>query len=672
MSPQSKVSGASMKFWLCAIFLVALAWRLAFLKGGLAFVDVDLFGDEGNYFALAKGLLEMGTFVDRWPWTRPPLYPAFLAVMLSFSGYDLGPVFVAQALMGAVSSVLVALLAANEWGPRAGTVAGMLAALDPTAPLQSQYLFSEGPSAPFGLAGVLLLLKALKTGKTPWFLLSGMVLALGCLVRVTLLPMALAFVLWLVLRQIRRAQLPHWGAALLLGLVLVLLPWTLRNWREYQLPVLVDTTLGVNLYQYNSDLSRREVYNDLLKIPNPAERQVYGIRKAVEWIVSHPGEFALRAIGRLRSSWTADRYAEWYISLRTKFPEAPSWVGAIYAAGGTVWYLTIVVLTALGIGLAKGSPYRTLVLLMVGAYLGITLFIESAFRYKLGMVPYLFPMAAVTATKFRWRRDLAAHGAPALLVVWLSLPLVWPALPRDLYAHWIYFLGRARELTGQWAEAELLYRQASAIEEQPDFYIGLARSLAAQGDTSGGETTLLEAHNEWEEDPRPVAWLTHLARMRGVPSPKAGLAYPSAMAALRWSWSHLPLEPRSVLNVGEDDLGYISGVYAPEADEELHRWTSDRAKIRLWAPARSFAVRIRCTSGPFEPTAFRVLVSGAPVAVLRAPQREWADVTAIVSGGFAAGSLVEIELVPEKVHQLGNDGRRLGIVISRVELLAGP
>jgi 4-amino-4-deoxy-L-arabinose transferase-like glycosyltransferase len=653
--------------WLVAIFLLALMWRLLLFRGGVPFVDIDLRGDEGNYFALAKGLLETGQFPDRWAWTRPPLYPAFLAAVFSVSGFELTAVVAAQALLGAVAALLVAVLAVHEYGRRVGAIAGLLAAMDPTAPLQSLYLFSEGASMPFALVGAILFLKGLRGGGLFPLVAAGIAFGIGALVRVTVLPFALGLASWLVLARLRRGLMPVQGMALLLGLAIALTPWTVRNWSVYQRPVLVDTTLGVNLYQYNSDLSRRQVYSELMRIPNPAERQTYGMAMAFQWIASHPREFLARALERLRYSWTADRFAEWGIALKAKIPEAPSWMVMSYASLGTLWYLGLCVLAFLGMGIARGTPYRGLSFTLVAVYTGITVFIGSAFRYKLALMPYLFPLAALAVANQRWRWHLLPYAALGLAVVGLSVPLVWPALPKDVYAHMLYGRGRVEELMGFIQAAENSYRAAIAVDPRADFYIGLARVLASEGQVEEAKELLGEISLKWEEDPRACVLLIHLARLQGEPSQTCRTSVLFSAAATRWAWDRLPIEPRSVVDVGEDDLGYIIGVYAPEGDGAMYRWTSQVANVRLWSPSSRVALRIKCTTGPLPAMPFQVYVSGAPVAVLVAPQARWADYLIDLPGHYRPGELLPVNLVSQGVRLQG-DGRRLGIVVSRIGL----
>ncbi len=652
---------------LFVIFFAALAWRLLLFRGGVPFVDVDLRGDEGNYLALAKGLLETGQFVDRWAWTRPPLYPLFLALILSASRFDLAPAVLAQAVLGALTALLVAVLAAREYGHRTGTVAGVLAALDPTAPLQTLYLFSEGLSMPFALLGVILALRGLRGGQVRWFLAAGVALGIGTLARVTVLPIAVSVALWLSLRQLRQGILPQQGVMLLLGLAVALAPWTARNWAVYHRPLLVDNTLGVNLYQYNSDLSRREVYSELMRIPNPADRQAHGIAMAMRWIAAHPREFLGRALERLRYSLTADRYSEWAIALKAKLPEAPSWLSMLNGSGGTAWYLAVCLLAALGAGAPVPSPYRSVFLVILAVHLGITAFIESAFRYKLALVPYFLPMAASAVTGWRWRWRMLPYAGAGALVVVLSVPLIWPAMPKDLYAHALYGQGRLYELFGYAEGAELSYRRAMLVDAEPDFYLALARVLASRDEGEQAKALLREASSRWAEDPRACAWRAHLARHVGDTPTPCSTTVLLAASATRWAWDRLPIAPRSAVDIGEDDLGYVLGFYGPEGDGGMHRWTSDRAVVRLWAPSSRVFLRIRCTTGPLPAAGFRVEISGAPVAQLEAPQGIWADYRVPLPGQYRPGQLLIVVLVPDRVQVEGN-GRRLGIVVSHVAL----
>lgn len=55
---------------------------------------------------------------------RPPGYPLFLLVQIALVGHEAGPMVISQALLGALTSVGVALLGARCVGPCTGELRG--------------------------------------------------------------------------------------------------------------------------------------------------------------------------------------------------------------------------------------------------------------------------------------------------------------------------------------------------------------------------------------------------------------------------------------------------------------------------------------------------------------------------------------------------------------------
>src|SRR3954462_1461945 len=107
------------------IFSVALAVRLIISKQLFA---LPLYRtpqlDSQEYLGWAQRLAE-GTFF--WPSPPPhgPGYPLFLALLLRLSI----PIWIAQSVLGALTSVFVAIWTARTFGRAAGIAAGVLLAI---------------------------------------------------------------------------------------------------------------------------------------------------------------------------------------------------------------------------------------------------------------------------------------------------------------------------------------------------------------------------------------------------------------------------------------------------------------------------------------------------------------------------------------------------------------
>lgn len=114
------------------VFAAALSVRLLYLAfiGRSPYFDVRQMAGTDNFaFYEWAGRIASGELIGTGEYYLPPLYPYLLALALKLSGphFLLVPRLL-QALMGAATAALVALLAARLFRPRAGLLAGLLVA----------------------------------------------------------------------------------------------------------------------------------------------------------------------------------------------------------------------------------------------------------------------------------------------------------------------------------------------------------------------------------------------------------------------------------------------------------------------------------------------------------------------------------------------------------------
>ncbi len=293
--------------WLAAGLGVVL--RLAF---GLAYwVNEPLTRDEIEYLTLARNLADGRGLTlaaedgAHDAFGRAPGYPAFLALLGAAPDPAGVPtrVKIAQALVGGIGVVLVALLAARLAGTRAALVAAWLAAAYPPLVWIAARAFSEALFWPVSVAAILLFDRA--TDRTPRghsaLVGAGVVAGLALLIRpgfVFFVPLA---ALWLAVRHH-----PVAAVTFCAGAVLCVAPWTARNAYHHGRFVLVAPTGGVNFWignhplatgdgdmAANVDLKRA---HQALRAEHPqlSEEQMEPVyyREALAWIRAEPAAWA--------------------------------------------------------------------------------------------------------------------------------------------------------------------------------------------------------------------------------------------------------------------------------------------------------------------------------------------------------------------------------------------
>ena len=242
-----------MRAHVTAAVLAAFALRLYFVWR-FPFYDA---GDTPIYQQLAHNWLRHGVYgleisgrltpVD----IRAPGYPAFLAAISIFFGESSRAVMMAQAVVGVLSCVLVAAMAAvlapKESRGRVALAALWLAALCPFTANYTAVVLTETLTIFLSALALLALMEALRgsrhvkesvghtgfSSKMPW-LMGGVVVGFGTLVRPEtplILAAAGAVLLALWWRPKNWPRLLRTGLLLAAGLILPLLPWAARNWR---------------------------------------------------------------------------------------------------------------------------------------------------------------------------------------------------------------------------------------------------------------------------------------------------------------------------------------------------------------------------------------------------------------------------------------------------------
>jgi 4-amino-4-deoxy-L-arabinose transferase-like glycosyltransferase len=294
---------------LLAAGALGLVVRLAFGFG--YWTNELLTRDEREYLSLARGLTSGRGFVyddeilssHQEPFGRAPGYPAFLALAgggRSVTNSVPASVKIAQSFVGAAGVVLLGLLAARLAGPRAGATAAALAAVYPPLVWVASYAWSEAIAWPLGLLVVWCFDRAAESRRdAAWkpAAVAGVFTGLAILVRPSMLlfvPFALGWLAW------RRGVTI--ALAMALAAALVIVPWSVRNVREYGRFVLVATEGGVTFWTGNHPRAIGEgdlAANPHLKLESQALRRQYPslseeamepiyYREAFAWMRSHP------------------------------------------------------------------------------------------------------------------------------------------------------------------------------------------------------------------------------------------------------------------------------------------------------------------------------------------------------------------------------------------------
>ena len=400
-----------------AAALLGLVLRLAF---GLGYwVDKPMTHDEREYLALAGSLAagrgftygpdhESGTAQQ---FGRAPIYPLFLAVIgaaQAENGSAPPRVKIVQSLLGAALVLVIGALAKRAAGARAGAVAAFIAACYPPLIWYPAYVLSETLYSLLALTSALVLQIAVARSRRahspreggPLALLAGVLVGAAVLTRpamIVFIPLAL---IWLV-----RAQRHVLAVALVAAAIVVIAPWTARNYRAYGRFVLVASEGGVTFWTGNHPLARGE--GDLAANPEIKLAELE-FRRTHEGLSAEALEplYYREAVRHIREN------PGWWLALvarkafYTIVPAGPSYAvhSARYRIASIASYALLLPFALYGFGALRRAeePPAALGLLVLSSFLVCLIFFPQE-RFR---VPILDPALIVAAAAGTRRTNL--------------------------------------------------------------------------------------------------------------------------------------------------------------------------------------------------------------------------------------------------------------------------
>lgn len=325
---------------LCVVLVLALVVRLgvAWHLRPVPTSDFKIYWDIAVGLAEGRGYV-IGTVPSAF---RPIGYPLLLSLVVRLFGADWWYAVLVQAMMSTAVVAATHWFTARLFGVGAGLTATALTAVMPDHVLWSTVLNSEIPAILWTLLAVTLWIPprpvqlansphprtppsvtdkgtpALRLPSPRIMLASGALLGLAALTRPVMLPAPGLFFLyaWLFSRYGSDAQPTRhlWQpvvagtAVLVLGMALVVGPWTVRNYVALGALVPVSTNGGVNIWQGNNPNATGGFYwsddpaiNPLLKVTDQVEQDRLGRRLALQWIREHPWDFI--RLGFIKWGW---------------------------------------------------------------------------------------------------------------------------------------------------------------------------------------------------------------------------------------------------------------------------------------------------------------------------------------------------------------------------------
>lgn len=343
---------------------------------------------------------------------RAPGYPLFLAAATLGHPQSIPAAKLANAVLGALGTLVIAALSARVFRRRTVAIAtGAVAALHPGLVMLSTDVQSEPLFTFLLLVSGFLLLAAADRPSSNLAIAAGAALALGALTRPSALALVPLIVAPLFDRRYPVRARAHISASALLGFAVALLPWTIRNAIVYRELLPINDAAGSAFYQGNSDWMIQFYKLDSLESYRrwsaamfaDLEQQTRAVEAATG---GSPTALSRHFLRKTLEERSADRTGWARLLLRKSwdwlrpYPHALFWPPWVVWVTGAV-YVALTALAIRGFVLAPRPGVRLFVL----AYLATTLISHVIFivvwRYRIAYWDPLLLLYAVVGARPR-------------------------------------------------------------------------------------------------------------------------------------------------------------------------------------------------------------------------------------------------------------------------------
>jgi 4-amino-4-deoxy-L-arabinose transferase-like glycosyltransferase len=323
---------AGRAFWPRVIVIAALGLLLRLFV--VLTIPTQPVSDFNEYFVRAQKIARSGLQpeIEEPNANHPPLYPLWLAGIVSTGPQALLAVKLGNCLLGVATILVGSGLARRLWGFRAGIAAALLFAFLPRLLLMPLIVASENLFSPLLLLFMGAAARRWRLGAgapsdrqrsvaLPLAAEIGLLIGLLALTRTVAYFLALVWLVGVILARLRVKTILVELVVILAVQHLVMLPWAIRNERAVGRFTFLNTVGGVGLYAGNNPHATadwRPWQKDLererpgILSQGSAEIDDAARQEAIRWIRKHPGRAARLYLKRLWLIFKQDTVAAWW------------------------------------------------------------------------------------------------------------------------------------------------------------------------------------------------------------------------------------------------------------------------------------------------------------------------------------------------------------------------
>ena len=444
-----------------AIRLVVL-WNVRHLPATIA--------DEQQYTLLAHSLVTGDGFAwgpGRPTSLRPPLFPFVVAMVWRVVGSEsLQAVRALEIVFAALTTIGVYAIGRRVYDGRAGRWAAAFIWLYPSFIYANFTILTETLFTLLLVGFVLLAVMMLRTTAASVAIGCGVLLGLATLTRSVVwpLPIVLCPLLVAILPGAMRPRLAR-SAMVLVGYLICVTPWAVRNTRLQHTFEVVDSMGGMNLRMGNYEYTPEDRMWDAVSLtgdrnwvygigedfptrePTEGEKDKWAQRKAIAYMRTHPAITARRALIKFADLWGVDR--EFLAGVQRGMFSPPLWFAVTASLLMAAAYAAVALLGGAGLWLAAPEWRAHLLLLLPLAEITAAhTIVFGHSRYHLPLIPILAIYGSGLVVRRPRLRSILARPqgwgavgtAGVLVIVWVrELVFVDLGRIRDAVSHLLKF-----------------------------------------------------------------------------------------------------------------------------------------------------------------------------------------------------------------------------------------
>ncbi len=364
----------------------------------------------------------------------PPGYSIFIALLYKIFWKSEILVKTVQILVTSFTPIIMSLVHYNIWQrEKSAMLCGLLVAIMPITAVHDSLLIAGALSSFFLVLSVLALSRGDDKYNYLLFFPAGVFIGIGAQFRSEIAGLMFWIPLFLLVTRLNKKI--HKAALLFAGAVVIIIPWTIRNYVVFGKLSLTPPGLGLatssvigkldnqsGLPYGDGEICKAEGHPEIMW-PHPYERDKARLQNTINYALSKPWKYFCIVLGNTPISWfghsmylasTDAGFQKYVLTSRDKFVAIRTFAGEHPLAiadrlAGISISVFVFICGFLGIITTKNEDYRVWIIIeVVCYYLAVAPFIGVLSRYSIPVYIFIVPFAVNFLQSTRTRKTETA------------------------------------------------------------------------------------------------------------------------------------------------------------------------------------------------------------------------------------------------------------------------